>query len=378
MFASLLLLSIVLARFCYDVSWRGCTFCALAGYTTQHISALVYDFFGVLIDSPYNRAIYGEVSYVIHLPSILIFILAYASIFVFFYFQFATKLVKKEDVTIKNLSMLLLLLIALIVEIYVNSVLIYSRQTPYPFDFYCITTANNAIACFALIIMQFGILLQKNLSDELDVVYRMWRQEKRQFEISKETIDLINLKCHDLRHQIHTIRTADTIDPNVLQELEDGISIYDSIVKTGNQSLDIILTEKSLYCKSNDIQISYIIDGARLSFMRDTDVYSLFGNLLDNAIHAVLSLPADMRYIGLTIRAENQLLSINSHNYFSGVLQMENGMPLSMNKNTGYHGFGVKSMTMIVHQYSGDISFEAEDQVFNLNILIPIPRDVHT
>ena len=38
--------------------------------------------------------------------------------------------------------------------------------------------------------------------------------------------------------------------------------------------------------------------------MSDTDVYSLFGNLLDNAIQTVLKLDRDMRVIGITIKAE--------------------------------------------------------------------------
>ena len=115
-----------------------------------------------------------------------------------------------------------------------------------------------------------------------------------------------------------------------------------------------------------------MIDGEKLNFMSDTDIYSLFGNLLDNAIKTVIKLEPDRRVIGITIKAEGELLSVNSHNYYSGQVQMEQGIPVTSSVDKDYHGFGVKSMIMIVEKYSGNIVFDAKDNVFNLNILFPL------
>ena len=51
---------------------------------------------------------------------------------------------------------------------------------------------------------------------------------------------------------------------------------------------------------------------------------------------------------------------------------MEGGLPGTSNRDRTLHGFGVKSMVMIVEKYGGTISFDAKDQIFNLNILFPI------
>ena len=203
----------------------------------------------------------------------------------------------------------------------------------------------------------------------------MWRQEQKQYEISKQTIDLINVKCHDMKHQIRAISRQTSIDPAALEEMESVISIYGTIVKTGNQALDIILAEKNLYCQKNGVTISCIADGAKLNFMADSDIYSLFGNLLDNAIRSVVALEPDKRVISFSVRAEHALLSINSHNYYGGEIHMERGLPVSDQAKTGYHGFGVKSMVLIVEKYGGTISFHAKNQVFNLNILFPLDPD---
>ena len=57
---------------------------------------------------------------------------------------------------------------------------------------------------------------------------------------------------------------------------------------TGNHALDVILTEKSLICKQKEIKLTCMADGKQLAFMQTTDLYSIFGNLLNNSIEAAL------------------------------------------------------------------------------------------
>ena len=68
------------------------------------------------------------------------------------------------------------------------------------------------------------------------------------------------------------------------------MQIYSAIVRTGNEILDTILTEKSLICENSGIHISCVADGSLLAFMNPVDLYTLFGNALDNAIEAVRKL----------------------------------------------------------------------------------------
>ena len=80
------------------------------------------------------------------------------------------------------------------------------------------------------------------------------------------------------------------------------IDIYDSMLKTGNEALDVIFAEKSLLCRKNDIKLNCIIDGAKLSFMETADIYVLFGNLMDNAMEAVEKLSdVDKRIVSVNV-----------------------------------------------------------------------------
>ena len=60
-----------------------------------------------------------------------------------------------------------------------------------------------------------------------------------------------------------------------LEDLKDSIQIYDAVVKTGNEVLDVVLTEKNFYCQANHITMACIVDGAKMDFMETMDVYAL-------------------------------------------------------------------------------------------------------
>ena len=56
-----------------------------------------------------------------------------------------------------------------------------------------------------------------------------------------------------------------------IEEIQDSIQIYEAMVKTGNDVLDTILTEKSLACKANNIVVSCVADGEGLEFLHPVD-----------------------------------------------------------------------------------------------------------
>ena len=41
--------------------------------------------------------------------------------------------------------------------------------------------------------------------------------------------------------------------------------------------------------------------------------------------------------------------------------------------DTKYHGYGLKSMKMVAEKYGGTMSINAEDEMFTLSIVIPVP-----
>ena len=172
-------------------------------------------------------------------------------------------------------------------------------------------------------------------------------------EISRETIEVINTKCHDLRKMISSTFMKEGIKDGI-SEITKKLDIYGSIVETDNKALDLVLTEKSLYCENNDIKLTVIADGAELDFLSDMDIYSLFGNALDNAIEAVMQLETEKRTVGVIVRSVGNMVSVNIYNPFAGKLETDtDGFPVTTKDNADFHGFGIKSIRRIAEKYNG-------------------------
>ena len=109
--------------------------------------------------------------------------------------------------------------------------------------------------------------------------------------------------------------------------------------------------------------------------MKPTDVYAMFGNALDNAMEAVEKMrDIERRYIGMKIWSDKGMVMIHIENCYDGELCLEGKLPRTTKRDTRYHGFGMKSIRMIVDKYDGDMSIHV-GELFTISILIPIPAD---
>lgn len=230
------------------------------------------------------------------------------------------------------------------------------------------------VCCIFILWVQLDMHRQLTLRRELDFREQLWIQSRQQYQDSKENIDLINQKCHDLKKQITVLK--EYCDGSQRQAFFDSIgqsiSIYDAAVKTGNEILDTLLTEKSLICKQHGIVLSCMVDGESLSFMDSIDLYTVLSNVLDNAIESVIQLPdEEQRIITLKIFQRAEVAFIQEENCYVGELTMKDGLPVTTKQDQEYHGFGLRSIRCVVEKYSGLLRISAEDQQFTLRISIP-------
>lgn len=216
---------------------------------------------------------------------------------------------------------------------------------------------------------------KSEMRQELELMDLLWKKNKEQYQISKENIAVINQKVHDLKHQIRALKDASKEElDQYLEEVENSVQIYESIVQTGNEVLDTILTEKSLYCQARGIQVFCVADGLQMHFINTVDLYAILGNAIDNAIEEVEELQEkEKRQIDVLIYRQQQFLAINVINPMSGKLQYEEGLPVTTKKDRMMHGFGLRSIKYILKKYDGFLNVSEEDGLFSLMMLIPIP-----
>lgn len=232
----------------------------------------------------------------------------------------------------------------------------------------------SVTCCAIVLLLAWRTIEQRELAQEVEYLQHTIRQSQRQYEISRDTIERINIKCHDIKYQIASLAAQGRpLGPDAVYDLEKAISIYDTRIETHNQLLDVLLTEKSLYCEQNGIQLSCMVDGEKLAFLENSDLYCLFGNVIDNALEAVAAVPQrERRIINLVVKARGCMLLIQQDNYFDGTLTFQNGLPLTTKADTSCHGFGLRSIQMIVHKYDGELTAHVDGDVFHLNILFSL------
>lgn len=238
----------------------------------------------------------------------------------------------------------------------------------------------DGCCCFYALWVQISQKINLGLTRELDGINQAWRQQAKQYQMTSETIDSINRKCHDLKHQIRAIKdmTDEQKKIEFLDEIENDIMIYDTALSTGNKALDTVLMEKGLFCKTHGIQWSCMADGAKLDFMKLEDIYAIFGNALENAVSAVLNLEdAGKRVISVKIISQGSLIMIQIQNYYEGSLKFEDGLPLTTNKSSRKdHGYGMKSIRYTAEKYGGTITVMTEEEIFTLQILFPASKNL--
>lgn len=341
-----------------DGTWLEAVYYAICACAMQHVA---FDVYLIL------QIVTGEKT--------LLSVLAYIGIYLLFYFFFAKKMTQQEGFFVNRTALFPIATIILLV--WILSVLDGYKIAGVEADgsrtiIYRIT---DALCCFYILWVQVSQREKMRLQRELDGINYAWRQQTSQYHVTKETIEIINRKCHDLKHQIRAFRqmTDEQEKEEYLTELEHAIMIYDTALKTKNQALDTVLMEKGLFCKDHGIQWSCMADGSKLDFMKLEDIYAIFGNALDNAITAVLDLEdIEKRVISVKVITRKSLLMIQIQNYYDKDLQFEEGVPVTTKKNKRDHGYGMKSIRYTAEKYNGTITVKAENHIFMLQILIPV------
>lgn len=231
---------------------------------------------------------------------------------------------------------------------------------------------TSAMVAFLTLLILFGMYHSKTISQEKAELDRMILEQKKKFESERTNINLINIKCHDLKHQLASLQGK--MSKEEIKETVQALNIYDSTIHTGNEAIDIVLASKQATLKNNAISLSCLLDGSQLAYIPAYEIYSIFGNAIDNAIEGVLPLPVEKRRIHITQEQRGNFFCVQIKNYFDGKIDFEDGLPKTRKEDELYHGYGVKSMKLIMDKYHGSLTFSAKDDVFYLTLLFLLPE----
>lgn len=195
--------------------------------------------------------IYEGIGEITQPVALVIYFSLYLVAYLLFYFFFPVSDFKKGGIKGRGLQFAVSCFIIAFVYVLASFV-------PWYDEWNMIYRLYALICCIFALGLQCGLfehskLKEKNKELEQDnaILQELLIREQKHYNITKDTIDLINVKCHDLKHQISVLRNMDEKERDKsLGEVEKAIMIYGNIAKTGNETLDIVLTEKSFLCES--------------------------------------------------------------------------------------------------------------------------------
>lgn len=348
---------------CFKVNIQAAMFLGTAGYAMQHFT---YKLIQIVIGSiekgipsfvDNNYGIYGIYAsfVIISLP--------------IFYNMFGKKIHNNETLIIEDSRLLIISIILIICTVILN--LIYESFVKVSnLTLFIVGCLFDMVCCFLTLFIEFEMLKSKEISEAYIQMKTIWESEKKQLEISKENMDYMKILAHDLKHELN--ESTLLISKDKVDELNHRIAAFGNSIKTGNDILDLVIAERTLIVQKENINLSIIADGSVLSNMKQSDCYSLFMNIMDNAIDAVKELPKDQREISLAVRESMGMILIHEVNPFKGTLNFKDGLPQTTKGDSMYHGFGTKSIKGIVDSYSGDCEISIkDDNIYVLNILLP-------
>ncbi len=298
---------------------------------------------------------------------------------VFLIFFFLEKNVKTGKVQLAIESRHLLVVAVTTILVYALSNLSYVlSNTPFSSRYTAEIFALRTLTDLAGVAMLFGyhmVLMEVHSEREVRQLEQIVSQQVENYRISEDSIDLVNRKYHDLKHQIEYLR-GDLSEPEkaaFLDEMEKDVKIYEATNRTGNHVVDTVLMQKQLRAQRQQTQMTVVADGHAMDFLSTAEICSLLGNALENALEAASAVTdASQRLVSVSLDETQGFMRLRVENRYEGKLKLKNGLPEATTKGDHrLHGFGVRSMQAVAESHGGTVSAETADGWFILKVLIP-------
>ena len=178
---------------------------------------------------------------------------------------------------------------------------------------------------------------------------------------------------HDFHHHLQTLKgqlEAGEVDRAIayIEQLDRNLQGVDTLLKTGNVTVDAILSAKIAQARAEGIAVTVQANLPRELTLSDLELSIVIGNLLDNAIEACRKAEGE-KFLRLTLRIKGNMLYFYLLNS-AGKKQEKIGSLFKTGKS-GAHGFGLHRAEAIVRQHGGWVKYSSEDGAFTSEFLVP-------
>ena len=213
---------------------------------------------------------------------------------------------------------------------------------------------------------------------DADLQRSMMEAELKQAEVEVEGLRSMETQVavyqHDMRHHLNAIDGfLSSEQPQLAKEYIKKVQAdMDAITLKRfceNELVNLLCSSFLQKANAKGIRLTINATLPKSLSLPDTELCSLLSNGLENALHAVGEAEESDQWVELYCGIRLNKLLIEIKNPYSGEITMRDGLPIS---NRDGHGYGCRSIRSISTHHHGLCSFEPQNGVFTLRVILPL------
>jgi uncharacterized membrane protein (GlpM family) len=239
----------------------------------------------------------------------------------------------------------------------------------------------SIVSMFYFIFINFHyneIQRRSNAEQESMLLSVQIKQAKKDMNEFWEQQEKTAIYRHDMRHHLNLI-AAFLAEGDIgksmdyINRVQSNIMEITPIRYCENNTVNLILSYYARKAETGNITLTVDAQIRQNIPIVETELCALLSNGLENAFNACTQVEdVRARTIHFKCKMHKEKLVIFIENSYTGVVIKENGLPKSTQQG---HGFGIKSMVMIIDKYNGCYSYSAENGIFTLRIVLPLIKE---
>lgn len=239
-----------------------------------------------------------------------------------------------------------------------------------------------AVICIGMItVVITTILMMISISKNYEIQTKLLLSEQREKLYEENVlqthnqIEKIAKIKHDMKNRLLCIEKL--INDNKYVEAKelcgdvlDNLAVVYTPLNTENPLLNAIVNVEFEKAVSKRIQFTAIINALLTDLSNEHDIISIIGNLCDNAIEYLSSVPVESRQMSLEITSHNKYYIITCKNKILKSVLKENPYLKSNKLDLDFHGKGTEIIKNIAKKYNGDTKIYEENDFFCSSVIL--------
>lgn len=239
-----------------------------------------------------------------------------------------------------------------------------------------------SIICVSMIVIAgivWFMIARINKDNEIKTKLLLSEQKanlyKQNIISSNSQIETIKLLKHDMKNNISCIDALieeENYDEahNICHSLTNKYTSIGTIVNTENYLLNAVLNVEIEKAKSYGIPVKLSITNNLKMFKNSSDIISLIGNILDNAISYLYKNNVNNNEIQFSTGYEGSYSIIKCKNNILNSVLYNNPLLETDKDDKDNHGKGITIIKNIAHKYNGDVIIKERNKEFIITVIL--------